>query len=50
MAKEAINRGTQMAISDAVRMELELFALCFAHEDVKEGVDAFINKRKAEFK
>lgn len=49
MAKEAVNRGTQMAISDAVRMELELFALCFAHNDMKEGVDAFLNKRKPEF-
>ncbi|MHA2290170.1 MAG: enoyl-CoA hydratase/isomerase family protein, partial [Promethearchaeota archaeon] len=46
MAKEAINRGPEISLLDAIRMEAELFALCFAHEDVKEGVDAFLNKRK----
>ena len=50
MAKEAINRGTEMSLLDAIRMEAELFSLCFAHEDVQEGVDAFLNKRKPEFK
>ncbi|MHA2306767.1 MAG: enoyl-CoA hydratase/isomerase family protein [Candidatus Hodarchaeales archaeon] len=50
MAKEAINRGTQMSLLDGIRMELELFALCFSHEDVPEGVDAFLSKRKANFK
>ena len=50
MAKEAINRGPESSLLDAIRMEAELFALCFAHEDVKEGVDAFLNKRKPNFK
>jgi enoyl-CoA hydratase len=50
MAKEAINRGTEMSLLDAIRMEAELFALCFSHEDVQEGVSAFLNKRKPEFK
>ncbi|MFX0085004.1 MAG: enoyl-CoA hydratase/isomerase family protein [Candidatus Hodarchaeota archaeon] len=50
MAKEAITRGTSMALLDAIRMEMELFALCFSHEDLKEGVDAFLNKRKPNFK
>ena len=50
MAKEAINRGTEMSLLDAIRMEAELFALCFTHEDVQEGVNAFLNKRKPEFK
>lgn len=50
MAKEAINRGTQMSLLDGIRMELELFALCFSHEDVPEGVEAFLNKRKPNFK
>ena len=35
MAKEAINRGTEMSLLDAIRMEAELFALCFTHEDVQ---------------
>ncbi|MHA1206666.1 MAG: enoyl-CoA hydratase/isomerase family protein [Candidatus Hodarchaeales archaeon] len=50
MAKEAINRGTEMSLLDAIRMEAELFALCFSHEDVQEGVNAFLNRRKAKFK
>ncbi len=49
MAKEAINRGPESSLLDAIRMEAELFSLCFAHEDVKEGVDAFLNKRKPNF-
>ena len=49
MAKEAINRGTEMSLLDAIRMEAELFALCFSHEDVQEGVDAFLNKREPNF-
>lgn len=50
MAKEAINRGIEMSLLDAIRMEAELFALCFTHEDVQEGVHAFLEKRKPEFK
>ncbi|PWI47522.1 hypothetical protein CEE45_11370 [Candidatus Heimdallarchaeota archaeon B3_Heim] len=50
MAKEVINRGPESSLLDAIRMEAELFALCFAHEDVKEGVNAFLNKRKPNFK
>ncbi|MHA1975139.1 MAG: enoyl-CoA hydratase/isomerase family protein [Candidatus Hodarchaeales archaeon] len=50
MAKEAINRGTEMSLLDATRMELELFALCFADEDAEEGIQAFINKQKPKFK
>ncbi len=50
MAKEAINRGTEMSLLDAIRMEAELFALCFSHDDVQEGVNAFLSKRKPKFK
>ncbi len=50
MAKEAINRGPEMSLLDAIRMEAELFALCFSHEDVKEGVEAFLKKQKPNFK
>jgi len=50
MAKEAINRGPEMSLLDGIRLELDLFTLCFSHEDMNEGVDAFLNKRKANFK
>ncbi len=52
MAKEIINRGSEMSLLDAIKMEGELFALCFTHDDVQEGVDAFLSKpnRKPNFK
>lgn len=49
-AKESINRGMQMDMDSAMANELNLFALCFAHPDQKEGMNAFVEKRKAEFK
>lgn len=35
---------------DGFREEVERFGACFTTEDFKEGTDAFLNKRKAEFK
>lgn len=49
-AKSAINRGTEADMDTGNAMETELFALCFANEDQKEGMTAFLEKRKAEFK
>ncbi|MDO4594696.1 MAG: enoyl-CoA hydratase-related protein [Tissierellia bacterium] len=49
-AKEAINTGAQSDIATAMRTEENLFALCFSTEDQKNGMDAFLNKKKAEFK
>ena len=50
MAKEAINLGPEMSLLDGIRLELDLFTLCFSHEDMNEGVEAFLNKRPADFK
>ncbi len=49
-SKEAIDRGLDQDIDGAILTENDLFALCFAHEDQKEGMKAFVDKRKAEFK
>ncbi|MFX0014775.1 MAG: enoyl-CoA hydratase/isomerase family protein [Promethearchaeota archaeon] len=49
-AKEAIDRGTEMSWLDAIQMEANVFSLCFSHEDMDEGVSAFLEKRKANFK
>jgi len=46
--KEAVNKGLQTDIRSAVAIEEELFASCFATEDQKEGMKAFLEKRKAE--
>ncbi|MDD2467587.1 MAG: enoyl-CoA hydratase-related protein [Desulfobulbus sp.] len=48
--KEAVNRGMEMEINQACAYEAELFALTFATEDRAEGMRAFVEKRKAQFK
>lgn len=49
-AKEAVNRAFESGLSDGVMFERRLFHALFATEDQKEGMDAFINKRKPDFK
>ena len=48
--KQAIHDGQSMTLAHACQMEAELFGLCFSSEDQDEGVAAFLEKRKAEFK
>ena len=50
MAKMAINNGLDTDINSGLNMEAKCDALCFATEDRKEGMDAFLEKRKANFK
>lgn len=47
--KEAINRGIQLDMDSAIDFETNLFGLCFATEDQKEGMTAFCEKRKPHF-
>lgn len=49
-AKYAINFGTQVPLEAGLRLESGLMGLAFSTEDLKEGVEAFMSKRKAEFK
>lgn len=49
-AKESINRAFESGLSDGVMFERRLFHALFATQDQKEGMDAFVNKRKAQFK
>lgn len=48
-AKRAINAGIGEPMSRAMEIEAEAFNQCFWTDDAKEGVAAFIEKRKAEF-
>jgi enoyl-CoA hydratase len=48
--KESINRAFESGLSDGVMFERRLFQALFASQDQKEGMDAFIHKRKAVFK
>ncbi len=48
-AKESVNRAFEGTLSDGVMFERRLFHALFATSDQKEGMDAFVNKRKANF-
>ena len=48
-AKACIDRGMQMDIDGGIACENELFAMCFATADQKEGMGAFLEKRPATF-
>jgi len=50
MAKMAVNKAFEMGLTQGIDFERELFYLLFASEDKDEGMNAFIGKRKAEFK
>ena len=50
MVKEAVNRAFETTLAEGVRFERRLFHSTFATEDQKEGMAAFIAKRKPAFK
>jgi enoyl-CoA hydratase len=50
MAKEAVNRAYETTLAEGVRFERRLFHSTFAMADQKEGMAAFIEKRKPAFK
>ena len=49
-AKMCLNRALDQDLAGGLRMEADLFALCFASGDQKEGMEAFLAKRPPEFK
>lgn len=49
-SKSAINRGGEVDIDTGMSIEKNLFGLCFASEDQKEGMAAFLEKRKPNYK
>lgn len=50
IAKEAVNRAFETTLSEGVRFERRVFHSLFAFEDQKEGMAAFIEKRRPHFK
>ena len=50
MTKESVNRAYETTLAEGVRFERRLFHSMFATEDQKEGMAAFAEKRKPEFK
>jgi len=49
LSKAAANEGMQTDIDRAMSIEADAFGLCFATQDQKEGMTAFLEKRKANF-
>ena len=50
MAKECVNRAFEGTLAEGISFERRVFHSLFATEDQKEGMDAFVSKRKPDFK
>jgi enoyl-CoA hydratase len=50
MAKQCVNRAFESGLADGVSYERSVFHALFATEDQKEGMAAFVAKRKPAFK
>src|SRR5579864_4652622 len=50
LAKDAVNAAFETTLEEGLDIERKNFFLLFATEDMREGMRAFIEKRKAEFK
>ncbi|MCS6936404.1 MAG: enoyl-CoA hydratase/isomerase family protein [Candidatus Bipolaricaulota bacterium] len=50
LTKQIINAGADCSLEAALLMEREAFGLLFSTEDMLEGVNAFLTKKKPEFK
>jgi enoyl-CoA hydratase len=50
MAKEAVNRSFEVTLAEGLRFERRIFSALFGTQDQREGMTAFIEKRKPDFK
>lgn len=50
LAKEAINRGENLDLDEALEIEADLFGLACTTKDMREGTKAFLDKRTPEFR
>lgn len=50
LAIECTTRGMEMSVDDGLALESNLFGLLAATDDMREGMNAFLEKRKAEFR
>ena len=50
LCKEAVKFASRSNLDEGLRREVDLFAICFSTEDKEEGVSAFLEKRKPNFK
>ena len=47
---EAVNKGMETSLNEGLSLEASLFGICASTEDKKEGTQAFLQKRHANFK
>jgi enoyl-CoA hydratase/carnithine racemase len=50
LAKRAVNKGLESSLKDGLKIENDAFVECFSTEDVREGMQAFFEKRQPKFK
>jgi enoyl-CoA hydratase/carnithine racemase len=50
LAKRAVNQGLETSLRNGLKIESDAFVECFSTEDVKEGMQAFFEKRQPKFK
>jgi len=50
LAKEAVNKAFELSLTEGLEYERRLFYFLFSTQDQKEGMDAFVDKRKPEWK
>lgn len=50
MAKESVNKAFETTLNEGLEFERRMFHSLFASKDQKEGMSAFAEKRKADFK
>jgi enoyl-CoA hydratase/carnithine racemase len=50
LAKRAMNQGLETNLKNGLKIENDAFVECFSTEDVKEGMQAFLEKREPKFK
>jgi enoyl-CoA hydratase len=50
VAKQALRASERLGIEEGLAYERDLFCLCFSTEDMKEGVAAFLQKRRPEWR
>jgi len=50
LPRKLVKLASRSTLDEGLRREVDLFALCFSTEDKNEGVSAFLEKRKPEFK
>ncbi|MDO9128335.1 MAG: enoyl-CoA hydratase-related protein, partial [Anaerolineales bacterium] len=50
LGKEAVNKAFELSLSEGLEAERRAFYMLFATQDQKEGMKAFVEKRKPEWK